>query len=78
MRPLIGLSINGLLKRSLFGRADERRGEMDEEGIGRHDAGAHGFSMGYNYNGRLSTPPENPMATRPYAKSSCSSADSLS
>ena len=40
MRPLIGLSINGLLKRSLFGRADERRGEMDEEGIGRHDAGA--------------------------------------
>ena len=53
MRPLIGLSINGLLKRSLLGRADERRGEMDEEGIGRHDAGAHGFSMGYNYNGRL-------------------------
>jgi hypothetical protein len=42
MRPLIGLSINGLLKRSLFGRADERRGEMDEEGIGRHDAGAYG------------------------------------
>ena len=40
MRPLIGLSINGLLKRSLFGRADERRGEMDEEGIGGHDAGA--------------------------------------
>ena len=26
----------------------------------------------------LSTPPENPIATRPYAKSSCSSADSLS
>ena len=40
MRPLIGLPINGLLKRSLLGRADERRGEMDEEGIGRHDAGA--------------------------------------
>ena len=42
MRPLIGLPINGLLKRSLLGRADERRGEMDEEGIGRHDAGAYG------------------------------------
>ena len=42
MRSFIGLSINGLLKRSLLGRADERRGEMDEEGIGRHDAGAYG------------------------------------
>ena len=42
MCPFIGLSINGPLKRSLLGRADERRGEMDEEGIGRHDAGAYG------------------------------------
>ena len=40
MRPFIGLSINGPLKRSLFGRTDERRGEMDEKGIGGHDAGA--------------------------------------
>ena len=42
MRPLIGLTVDGPLKRSLFGRADERRGEVNEEGIGRHDAGAYG------------------------------------
>ena len=42
MCPFIGLPINGLLKRSLLGRADKRRGEMDEKSIGRHDAGAYG------------------------------------
>ena len=42
MRFLIGLPVNGPFKRSLLGCADERRGEMDEEGIGRHDAGAYG------------------------------------
>ena len=40
MRSLIGLSINGALKRGLFGRADERRGEVDEKRVGRHDTGA--------------------------------------
>ena len=37
---LIGLPVNGSLKRSLLGRADERRGEVDEKRAGRHDAGA--------------------------------------
>mgnify|MGYP003259844609 FL=1 len=40
MRPLIGLPVNGSLKRSLFGRADERRGEVNEKCAGRHDTGA--------------------------------------
>ena len=40
MRSLIGLPINGLLKRSLLGRTDERRGEVNEKRVGRHDAGA--------------------------------------
>ena len=42
MRALIGLPVNGSLKRSLLGRADERRGEMDEKGVSGHDAGANG------------------------------------
>ena len=42
MRALIGLSVNRPLKRSLLGRADERRGEVDEKGAGGHDAGADG------------------------------------
>ena len=42
MRALIGLSVNRSLKRSLFGRADERCGEMDEKGAGGHDARANG------------------------------------
>ena len=40
MRPLIGLPVNGSLKRGLFGRADERRGEVNEKRAGRHNAGA--------------------------------------
>lgn len=40
MRLLIGLPVNGPLKRSLFRRADERRGEVNEKRAGRHDAGA--------------------------------------
>ena len=40
MRLLIGLLVNGALKRSLFRRADERRGEVNEKRAGRHDAGA--------------------------------------
>ncbi|MFR7733312.1 MAG: hypothetical protein ACLU7D_08115 [Collinsella sp.] len=40
MRLLIGLPVNGSLERSLFGRADERRGEVNEKRAGRHDAGA--------------------------------------
>ena len=40
MRSLIGLPVNGSLKRGLFGRADERRGEVNEKRAGRHDAGA--------------------------------------
>lgn len=71
-RPFIGLPINGLLKRSLLGRADERRGEMDEDGVLVGMMRAHTAAKKL-----LSTPPENPIATRPYAKSS-SSADSLS
>ena len=42
MRSFIGLSINGPLKRSLFGRTDERRGEVDEKRVGGHDASTHG------------------------------------
>lgn len=40
MWPPIGLSVNGALKRSLLGCADERRGEVNEQRVGRHDAGA--------------------------------------
>ena len=40
MRLFIGLPVNGALKRSLFRRADERRGEVNEKRAGRHDAGA--------------------------------------
>ena len=40
VRPLIGLPVNRPLKRSLLGRADERRGEVDEKRVGRHDTGA--------------------------------------
>ena len=40
MRSLIGLPVNGPLKRGLFGRADERRGEVNEKRAGRHNAGA--------------------------------------
>ena len=40
MRPLIGLPVNRPLKRSLLGRADERRGEVNEKRAGGHDAGA--------------------------------------
>ena len=40
MRPFFGLPVNGPLKRSLLGRADERRGEVDEKRVGRHDTGA--------------------------------------
>ena len=42
MRPLIGLPVNRPLKRSLLGRADERRSEVNKKRAGGHDAGAYG------------------------------------
>lgn len=72
MRPLIGLPINGLLKRSLLG--------VPMSGVVRWTRRVLVGMMRAHTAAKklLSTPPENPIATRPYAKSSCSSADSLS